>query len=142
YDVPHGTVKTHKIPTPVLGGVAIWAAFSAALLWTRFNTSFPSGTLRSLRGILAGGGLIFALGLIDDLRKPQGLGVAPKFAVQGLAAALIIHYGIGIQFLQPEPFALIVTVLWIVGVTNAMNIIDIMDGLAASQAAIAAAAFL
>ncbi len=142
YDVAHAGIKTHKVPTPALGGVAIWIALSSALVWARFTTSFPTGTLRSLRGILAGGGLLFALGLVDDLRKPVGLGVPLKFAVQIAAAGLCAAYGLRIQFLKPEHLGLLVTILWVVGVTNAFNIIDIMDGLAASQAAIAGLAFL
>src|SRR3989338_4973625 len=66
-------IKTHKVPTPLLGGTAIFLAFSASLLFMRFYTSFPTGTLRDLRVLLAGGAVMFLLGLIDDLRKPHGL---------------------------------------------------------------------
>src|SRR5438552_19052687 len=66
-DHPTSTIKTHKEPVPYLGGAAIFLAFSFSLLWIRVITSFPTGTLRSLRGLLIGGGIIFLLGLVDDV---------------------------------------------------------------------------
>jgi UDP-GlcNAc:undecaprenyl-phosphate/decaprenyl-phosphate GlcNAc-1-phosphate transferase len=141
-DAPTSSVKTHKVTTPSLGGAAIYAGFVAALLCMRFWTQFPTGTLRSLRGVLLGGTLMFALGIIDDLKKPKGLGFKPKFAVQAVAAALLIVFGIQIRFITPDYFSIALTFLWVVGITNAYNIIDIMDGLSASQAAIAALSLL
>ena len=135
-------IKTHKIPTPLLGGMAIFLAFSASLLFMRFYTSFPTGTLRDLRVLLAGGAVMFLLGLIDDLRKPHGLGVKVKFAVQFLVAIYVAYYGIRIHFIHPDYLGFILSVIWIVGVSNAFNIIDIMDGLSAGQAALAAFGFL
>jgi len=140
-DRPETDVKTHTVPVPALGGVAVWAGFAGALVATRFLTTFPTGTLYRLRGILAGAALVFVLGVIDDLKKPQGLGWKTKMAVQGLAALTLIHFGIKIHFIQPEYLGTLLTVLWVVGITNAFNIIDIMDGLAASQAAAAALGF-
>jgi UDP-GlcNAc:undecaprenyl-phosphate GlcNAc-1-phosphate transferase len=135
-------IKTHKTPTPLLGGAAIFAAFAASLVAMRFYTSFPTGTLRDLRVILLGGGVMFALGFIDDLRKPHGLGFKTKFAVQFAVAAFIAAYGIRIHFIQPDYLGFALSVIWIVGVSNAFNIIDIMDGLSAGQAALAAFGFL
>lgn len=141
-DEPSSPVKTHKVTTPSLGGIAIFAAFALTLVVLRFQTNFPTGTLRSLRGLLAGAACVFLLGLVDDLRKPAGLHFKPKFAVQALACALIMAFGLRIQFVQPEYLAYGLTLFWVVGITNAFNIIDIMDGLSASQAAIAAIGFL
>ena len=141
-DHPTTRVKTHTVPTPVLGGVAIWLAFAATLAALRFWTNFPTGTLHRLRSILAGGGIIFLLGVVDDLRKPHGLDYRVKFMVQFLAAALLMHYGIRIRFITPNYVAAALTIVWVVGITNAMNIIDIMDGLTATQAAVASLAFL
>ncbi|HAT72943.1 MAG TPA: hypothetical protein DCS63_09030 [Elusimicrobia bacterium] len=135
-------IKTHKVPTPLLGGTAIFAAFAASLVAMRFYTSFPTGTLRDLRLILLGGGVMFALGFIDDMRKPNGLGFKTKFAVQFAVAVFTAFYGIRIHFIQPDYLAFALSVLWIVGVSNAFNIIDIMDGLSAGQAALAAFGFL
>ena len=81
-DAPGAEVKTHKQVTPLLGGAAIFLAFSAGLVFMRFYTSFPTGTLRDLRVILAGGLVMFVLGLIDDLKKPHGLGFKTKFFIQ------------------------------------------------------------
>ena len=135
-------IKTHKTPTPLFGGLAIFAAFSVSLAVMRFYTSFPTGTLRDLRVILLGGGVMFLLGFIDDLRKPDGLGVKVKFAVQFAVAFFTVLYGVRINFIQPDYLSFALSVVWIVGVSNAFNIIDIMDGLSAGQAALAAFGFL
>jgi len=144
-DEPSSAVKTHKVSTPSLGGVAIFASYAATLLLLRFFTSFPTGTLRSLRGLMVGGALVFAMGVVDDLKKPrggQGLHFKPKFAVQCLAALCLIWFGIRIDFVKPDYLAAALTALWVVGITNAFNIIDIMDGLSSSQAMVAALGFL
>jgi UDP-GlcNAc:undecaprenyl-phosphate GlcNAc-1-phosphate transferase len=141
-DTPSSAVKTHKVTTPSLGGVAIFAGFSLTLLLLRFLTQFPTGTLRSLRGLLLGAGVVFVLGVVDDLKKPDGLHFKPKFGFQSLGALLLVLFGLRIQFISPDYLAVALTILWVVGVTNAFNIIDIMDGLSASQAAIAAVGFL
>ena len=141
-DAPSSPVKTHKEPTPVFGGVAIWAGFMVTMLLLRFITTFPTGTLYNLRALMIGGTLVFFLGLVDDLKRPEGVDYKPKFMVQILAATLLILFGLRIRFLQPAYVAAIVTMIWVVGVTNAFNIVDIMDGLSASQAAVAALGFL
>lgn len=141
-DSPSSAVKTHKEPTPVFGGVAIYLGFMATMLLLRFTTNFPTGTLYNLRSLVFGGTLVFILGLVDDLKRPEGLDYKPKFIVQILAAGLLIAFGLRMRFLQPAYVAYAVTAVWVVGVTNAFNIVDIMDGLSASQAAVAALAFL
>ncbi|MBI5595559.1 MAG: undecaprenyl/decaprenyl-phosphate alpha-N-acetylglucosaminyl 1-phosphate transferase [Elusimicrobia bacterium] len=140
-DRPETEVKTHKHPVPALGGVAIWMGFAGALVAARFFTTFPTGTLYRLRAVLIGGAMVFVLGVVDDLKKPHGLGWKTKMAVQALAALTLIHFGIKIRFLHPDYLGTALTVFWVVGITNAVNIIDIMDGLAASQAAAAALGF-
>ena len=141
-DHPATDIKTHKGAIPHLGGVAVFAAFAGVLLALRFFTSFPTGTLRSLRGVLTGATLVFLLGLVDDFKKPHGLGFKTKFLFQIVAALLIIQFDMRIHFIKPDFLAYAVTVLWVVGITNALNIIDIMDGLSASQAVVGALAFL
>jgi UDP-GlcNAc:undecaprenyl-phosphate GlcNAc-1-phosphate transferase len=128
-DAPSSPVKTHTTPTPIFGGVAIWAGFAGAMMLLRFTTNFPNGTLYNLRALLFGGTLVFLLGLADDLRRPEGLGYKPKFVIQFLATALLVVYGLRIHFIHPTWLAVAVTLVWVVGVTNSMNIIDIMDGL-------------
>ncbi len=63
-------------------------------------------------------------------------------AVQTTAAALLVYFGIQLRFITPDYLAVVLTVVWVVGICNAFNIIDIMDGLAASQGAVAALGFL
>ena len=142
FDAPNSSVKTHKEPTPVFGGVAIWAGFMVTMFILRFVTDFPSGTLYNLRALMLGGTLVFVLGLVDDLRRPEGVDYKPKFIVQILAASLIVLFGLRVRFIQPAYVAAAVTMIWVVGITNAFNIVDIMDGLSASQAAVAALGFL
>ncbi|MBI5630297.1 MAG: undecaprenyl/decaprenyl-phosphate alpha-N-acetylglucosaminyl 1-phosphate transferase [Elusimicrobia bacterium] len=141
-DQPSSAIKTHKTSTPSLGGIAIYCGFVGTLVMLRLLTNFPTGTLRTLRALIVGGTLVFLLGVVDDLKKPYGLHFKPKFTVQMAAAFLLLYFGIRIRFLSPDYLAVGLTVLWVVGITNAFNIIDIMDGLSASQAAIAALGFL
>ena len=140
-DIP-ASVKTHKIATPSLGGVAIFAAFVGTLFLLRLWTHFPTGTLRSLRALILGGTIIFVLGIVDDLKKPQGLHFKLKFVVQFLSACVLVFYDIRIHFMSPDYLSMGLTLFWVVGITNAFNIIDIMDGLSASQAVIAALCLL
>lgn len=140
-DHPSSPVKTHRSPTPYLGGLAVYAAVAGALLLLRLTTNFPSGTLRSLRAILAGGGFMVAVGLMDDLKR-GGLDFRWKFFFQFLGALLLMAFDIRIKFIQPDWLGGIFTVLWVVGITNAFNIIDIMDGLSTSQAMVACLGFL
>lgn len=140
-DHPHSHVKTHKKPVPYLGGAAIFLSFALTLLWIRVLTSFPTGTLRSLRGILFGGALVFLLGLTDDV-KHLGLHYRTKFLFQALAALLLIIFGIHIKFVQPSWLGFALTFIWVVGITNALNLIDIMDGLASGLVFVSALAFL
>lgn len=141
-DAPSSSVKTHKVATPSMGGIAIFTAYAVTLLLLRFWTQFPTGTLYSLRAILMGGAVVFLVGIIDDLRKPHGLGFKAKFLGQAVAAGVLILFDIRIHFIAPDYLAMALTLLWVVGITNAFNIIDIMDGLSATQAAVAALGFL
>ncbi len=141
-DSPSSPIKTHKVATPVAGGIALYFAYALTLIFLRLWTRFPTGTLHSLRALLIGGSLIFAGGIFDDIHKPKGLDYRVKFLIEFAAAAIVLLNGIRIRFISPNYVAAFLTLLWIVGITNALNIIDIMDGLCASQAAIAALGFL
>ena len=133
-------LKNHEGTVPSTGGAALALGFFAALLLVRFMTNFPSGTLHNLRGIFFGGTIIFALGVIDDIKKPKGLNAYVKLFFQIIAALILIKYDISIK-LFGAPYDCILSVLWIAGLTNAFNLIDIMDGLAVSQAVLASLAF-
>ena len=134
-------LKNHIGTVPLTGGLAVLFGFLASLTVIRFTTNFPTGTLRNLRGIFLGTVIIFILGLIDDIRKPRGLNALTRLIVQAIAAFCLIYFNVKIQFV-PEPWASVLTVLWVCGLTNAFNLLDIQDGLAASQALIAGLAFL
>ena len=135
-------IKTHKNPTPLFGGVAVFISFSLVLVLIRLFTSFPTGTLHDLRVILLGGLGMFLLGLADDIKKPEGLSVRAKFLFQFIISGMTVHYGFGIHFLAPEYIASIISVIWIAGVSNAFNLIDIMDGLSSSQIVLCSLGFL
>ena len=137
-----GGLKTHTSAVPMVGGCAIFAGTISSLVLIRFITDFPTGTLHSLRGILSAGTLIFALGLADDLRKPKGLPIWMRLLVQGVACALLIYYNVYVQIFEVAWLNYALTFLWLAGLTNAFNLLDISDGLCASQAAICAGGLL
>jgi UDP-GlcNAc:undecaprenyl-phosphate GlcNAc-1-phosphate transferase len=141
-DHPSTPVKTHRHATPLLGGVGIFLGIVTALVAVRFLTSFPTGTLRSLWAILLGGAFLLGVGLVDDAMKPRGISFEWKFLFQFLAAAILIFFDIRIRFIEPDWIADVATLVWVAGITNAFNIIDIMDGLSASQVVVAALGFL
>lgn len=141
YDAP-GERKIHKYPIPRLGGVAIWLGFMLGLgvigllQWNRELGS-------ALPGVLAGGSIIFVLGLLDDLFT---LSPYLKLLIQFAAALTAFALGVqintldlpGAQLLVLNAFNLPVTVLWLVGLMNAMNFIDGIDGLAAGVTTLSA----
>jgi len=139
-DHPFSDVKTHKKPVPYLGGVAVALGMATALIFARACTRFPTGTLRSLRGILFGGTIILLLGLVDDIRS-KGLGYRFKFLIQTMAALCLLSFDIRIHFIHPAWMGDLLTIVWVVGIINAVNIIDIMDGLASGIAIIASLGF-
>jgi UDP-GlcNAc:undecaprenyl-phosphate/decaprenyl-phosphate GlcNAc-1-phosphate transferase len=123
--------KPHERPTPLLGGVAIVAAFAAAVL-------VQGDVRRDLLGILAGAAIVFSLGLADDQR---GMHPWVKLAGQAVAAVVVINSGVRVSFLGPGLLGEAFTLVWIVGITNAFNLLDNMDGLSAGVGAISAAGF-
>ncbi len=130
-DRPDPTRKVHTVPTPRMGGVAIFLSTLIAALLLR-------GAYQELSGILIGATLVSFLGFWDD-RFSLGAGV--KLVGQLLAVGLLILNGISVRTLPYPALNLAVTVLWVVGITNALNLLDNMDGLSAGIAAIAAAHF-
>lgn len=127
----------HKVPIPLAGGLAIFAGFLvSALLFATLT--------KSLRAILLGALLLVVLGVIDDVVSLKPL---TKFAGQIVAALIPVLAGVTIQGFS-NPFSpnsvwqlgvlsIPVTVIWIVGITNAVNFIDGLDGLACGVSAIA-----
>jgi len=132
-DRPDGDLKTQREPVPYLGGLAICLAF---LLTMALTFEFSEQVL----GMLLAGSIVVILGLVDDLGQ---LGPWTKLFGQLVAVLVLIKSGIYIQLtFVPVWVAVPVSVLWLLAVTNAFNLIDIMDGLSAGTAMIAALALL
>jgi UDP-GlcNAc:undecaprenyl-phosphate GlcNAc-1-phosphate transferase len=126
--------KLHKAPVPLLGGVAIYAACIAALLL--FGSQFYVG---QVIGILLGATWVSFLGIWDDWRNLRPL---LKLVGQSLAALILIATGVQIEFLREPILNALVTIVFVVGITNAINFLDNMDGLSGGLAAVASAWFL
>jgi UDP-GlcNAc:undecaprenyl-phosphate/decaprenyl-phosphate GlcNAc-1-phosphate transferase len=135
-DKPTSLVKTHRQPTPYMGGLAIYFAFMIAIF---LATIFLGLEWKNIWGIVIGGTIIMFLGLIDDI---SSLPISLRFIVQILSAVVLIIFNINIMFISPNYMAILFTILWVVGITNAFNIIDVMDGLSAGVATIASLALL
>ncbi len=123
--------KIHTKPISRIGGVAIWASTMLTFLCLVFMSYYPYGSL--LSGILLGGSLMFLLGLVDDI---YNLDAKFKLFLQVSIATLVYLLGVqinNIPFLGDIGiFSYPITLLWIVGISNALNFIDGVDGLAGS----------
>ncbi len=120
-DYPDGNLKVHKEPIPYLGGLSIYISFLIALA---IVIEFDQRVL----GLLLGSTLVMFLGLLDDLKA-----IEPWIKIIGqlLAIAVLIKSGIIIDIIFLTDLQnIILTIFWVLTVTNAFNIIDIMDGLA------------
>ena len=131
-DLP-GERKIHTKPVSRIGGVAIWASTMLTFLCLVFLSYYPYGS--RLSGILLGSSLMFLLGLVDDI---YNLNAKFKLFIQIAIATLV--YLLGVQ-ISSIPFfggmelgfcSYPITLLWIVGISNAVNFIDGVDGLAGS----------
>jgi UDP-GlcNAc:undecaprenyl-phosphate GlcNAc-1-phosphate transferase len=134
-DVPAAR-KLHRIPTPLLGGAAVYAAFAATVL---FNFSFSI----QLKGVAVGATLVVVIGVLDDV---YDLPARLKLLGQLLAAVVTMAYGVTLNVVPhgvPGAAALniLLTLLWFLTVTNALQFLDGMDGLAAGLGAVAALFF-
>lgn len=141
---PQDARHVHQVPLPRLGGVSIFIAFSVSLsVWLTLGIFRPNllagAAPATLLRIYVPACVIFCLGIYDDLR---GAGPYLKFAVQALAASWLFFSGMRILDLPllfgyhtfPWFIGLPLTVLWVVAITNAFNLIDGLDGLAAGSA--------
>ncbi|MBS6367898.1 MAG: undecaprenyl/decaprenyl-phosphate alpha-N-acetylglucosaminyl 1-phosphate transferase, partial [Clostridiales bacterium] len=143
-DVPKDGRRMHKTPIPRLGGLAIFLAFLlSTLLFAEID--------RQMQGILMGAVIIVILGVLDDIMTLRAL---PKFFIQILAASIAVYHGCVIQFVSNFNLfsdtlyinlgwlSVPVTIIWIVAITNAVNFIDGLDGLAVGVSAISAGSLL
>ncbi len=141
-----GTRKVHKVPVARLGGVGIFVGTLLAILPALLIPNRVGEQLRMFGGeilvVLLGAAIIFTLGLYDDLRHAR---VRTKLGVELAVAVVVCIAGVRIQHITIQGLfsiplgwtGYVITVFWIVGITNAMNLIDGLDGLAAGLAAIA-----
>lgn len=126
-DVPLDDRRMHTRPIPRIGGLAIFLSFVlSTMLFCKFTPELAS--------IWVGGGIIVVLGVLDDIYRLQA---GFKFVIQTLAAVFAVmngcvidHINIGGEYIMLGTFSYPLTVLWIVGLTNAINFIDGLDGLA------------
>ena len=138
-DVPKDGRRMHKVPIPRLGGLAIFFGFIfSVLLFGQIDAQ--------AKGVLLGSVIIIVLGVIDDI---VSLNALLKFCVQICAALIPVLSGVRIEFLSNPNifsdsiyfslgyFSIPFTILWIVGITNAVNLIDGLDGLAVGVSSIA-----
>ena len=143
-DVPKDARRMHKVPIPRMGGLAIFLGFIISmLLFCPLDDQ--------IKGILLGAVIIVVMGIIDDITP---LRASLKFVVQILAALIPIYYGVQItcisnpNLLSDQPYwnfgwlSIPITVIWIVGLTNAVNLIDGLDGLAIGVSSIGALTML
>src|SRR3989338_8997310 len=123
--------KSHIHPTPLLGGLAIYAAFLSSII---FVINMNSLTL----GIFIGATILLAVGLVDDK-----IGMMPelKLSAQVLAALAAFKLGLRVTTIEDYYLCMFFTVFWIVSITNALNLLDNLNGLSSGIAAISSIFF-
>jgi UDP-GlcNAc:undecaprenyl-phosphate/decaprenyl-phosphate GlcNAc-1-phosphate transferase len=151
-----GPRKIHAAPTPRIGGLAVWAAFTAVVLTGYFGVplfaklDFAQRTMGAelallgeayrvqdkLLAVILGGAVVFVVGLLDDLLGPR-FGPGWKLVGIALAALALVMAEVHTDFLSLEPLNVLVSLVWVIGITNAFNLLDNMDGLSAGVAVIA-----
>lgn len=140
--------KVHTKPIPRIGGIGIYLAVSSAIILVSVISNFEGETLRTITGLLISGTLMFLVGIIDDYKN---LPAKVKLLGQILAASvLVVFYDVRVDFIT-DPFgdyiylewlAIPATLFWLVGLTNTVNLIDGLDGLAAGVSGLAATTIL
>ena len=120
--------KIHRTPMPLLGGAAIFLGAIAAVLIIYRGEPEPT-----VIGVLLATTVVALTGLIDDYRP---LPAWAKLAGQVAGFLILVAFGIRVRLPLPEPFDYAITLLWLLGITNAINFLDNMDGLSAGIAAV------
>ncbi|MGM0607760.1 MAG: glycosyltransferase family 4 protein [Candidatus Muiribacteriota bacterium] len=134
YDMP-GERKIHKKPVSRLGGIGVFIAFSAGF--------FLSGLYQNPRLLLiyTGSFLIFIINLFDDI-KEKGINNKIKLLITVVIALIMYSHGLRVTlFLRTEWLMILLTVLWVTGITNSFNLLDNMNGLSSGITIIAAVFF-
>ena len=123
--------RWHRTVVPLLGGVAIGVA--------TLITSLVMGLATTLPAVLVASMAMFAIGLVDDI---LALRPATKLVAQIAAAATLVYFGFRLNWVESRLLDSVLTMVWVVGLTNAFNLLDNMDGLCAGTALIVAAMLL
>lgn len=136
--------KVHLRPTPLLGGLAVYAGFwLAVLLVSRLEVAAPEVFLPAitleLGAIFVATLMLMVVGFADD--KWGGLPPRAKLAGQLVAAAVAVAGGLRLEVFGEPALDVLLTIFWIIGISNAINLLDNMDGLSAGATAIAAVFF-
>lgn len=135
--------KVHKKPIPRIGGLGIYAAFMLTLALLLETSEIPAEMTEGITGLIVGGTLIVILGLVDDYKN---LPARVKLLGQVLCAVVAVALGVRIDFITDFSGEIVylydyvtvpLTIFWMVGITNTVNLIDGLDGLAAGVSAIA-----
>ncbi|MCJ7508658.1 MAG: sugar transferase [candidate division Zixibacteria bacterium] len=134
-DIPAG-LKVHREPTPLLGGLTVFVSFIIAFIagLYKWSMSWNGGIL----GLIVGASIIVLLGLIDDKR---GMSASIKLLGQILACSIFIILSNSSQVLTKSSLDFLILLFWMVGLINALNFLDVMDGLCSGITFIAAVAF-
>lgn len=137
-DKPSTNLKNQNKPVPYLGGLAIYFSFIIVIVLVIILS--PLEFNPDIISIIIGGTIICLVGFLDDIYKFKPLS---KFIFQFIAAGVLIYFDLRLKiYFLPKSVNILLTLLWIVGITNAFNLIDIMDGLSAGVAFIAGITFL
>ena len=141
--------RVHKVATPDVGGIAMFLGLLAAWLvaagWGKFDGLFARNS--EPRGLIYAAALMFLIGFIDDIRE---ISAPAKVAGTVLVGVVLVVYGVTMFYFRlpyvdvyilSDEWIPLITVLWLLGMTNAINLIDGLDGLAAGIVAIGAGAF-
>jgi UDP-GlcNAc:undecaprenyl-phosphate GlcNAc-1-phosphate transferase len=120
--------RWHKKPTAMMGGVGIWMA--VVITYIALVPHTGQGWV-----VIGAASFLFLVGLVDDL-----LSIKPyqKLIGQVIGAAIVVNYGLVLPWTRSLPANMVITIFWLIGITNAVNLLDNMDGLATGIAAIAA----
>lgn len=132
-DAPTEARKIHKDHKPLMGGLAIYVGFALSLLL--FS---PAQHFTELGAIIGGAGFLAFVGLLDDRYH---LGIRVRLLAMVIAAIVLILVGIQIRLFDSPWIDIPLTIIWVLAITNAVNFLDNMDGLAAGLSAIAAGFF-
>ncbi len=124
--------RWHERATPTFGGVGIACGLAAGVVLAVAVGAVDASW--ELAGILAGCGLVFVAGLVDDVRH---LTPVAKLAAQLAAAGIAIAAGLRVELVSNDVLGIAIALFWMVGITNAFNLLDNMDGLAATLATVA-----